>query len=421
MKPYQFASRLLNTRWRISFIVYCLLLISHCQAQTLSSMAQVDLIIVDSGETLADSFGEAMVQIRDPGEGIYKVYSYALPDVGSVAFYGRLLSGRLTGRLALVDLPQKKQQWKAEHQIVKRYMVQLSTQQIQRLFDALEKNRRPENRDYPYDFLYDNASTRVRDALVKCCADSLILSTTDSILTWRTFRFELSSHSWRHPWTTFGVNLLLGQPTDQPVTPWTSMFLPEGLNRQLAKANIRQADGQVKPLLFLKDFDWDKNRGGFSFLQFLLSPNGLIFLYFGLYAGLRWWERKRGHKIVWPVWIDWLLFSLTGLIGWLLVWAWLGPGRGISAWNPNLLVFIPIYFPMIFWATHMPQSTPGRIIFMTAQAWLLIQIILRPCLFFAFGTHPVFYDLFWLLFLLNSRAKAYSPPLILRKTQPTPA
>ncbi len=395
----------------------------YCQARMSLRAGHVNLITVHSGKTLDDAFGHVFLQIQDPVRHIDRTYSYELPDIGSTQFYGQLLQGELRGQLTLIDLTSPKKRWFAENIPVQTDDVHLSERQIQRLFDALETQRRPENRAYRYDFLYDNASTRIRDVLIQSCGDSIVLQTTDS-LTSRfkfTFRDQIKSASWQHPWLTFGINLLLGAPADRQTTAWTSMFLPEQLHRELGQAKIQEANEKVERFLQEIDFEWDSEREYPSLWWTLLQgPDNLNFLYLGLFLGLSWWERKQGQKIVWPVWIDWLLFGLTGLIGWILVWFWIGPAHGLSDWNPSLLIFIPIYFPLIFFVIQPQRPAFHQIFFRAVKVLLLVQLLIGPIALLA-GIHISLYNLLVVSFLLNNRAQFYAPPLTPSKKQPKTA
>ena len=50
----------------------------------------------------------------------------------------------------------------------------LDTADIEKLFDLLAENLKPENIRYRYDFFYDDCSTRISDLMEKVLGDNLI-------------------------------------------------------------------------------------------------------------------------------------------------------------------------------------------------------------------------------------------------------
>ena len=99
--------------------------------------------------------------------------------------------------------------------------------------DLLVENYEPANREYLYNFLYDNCSTRVRDIIEK---------STDNQITWiaqpstKSFWNLLDEYLGRSPWIQWGIHTILGSPATSTATIREQMFLPDYLMYRLDSA-----------------------------------------------------------------------------------------------------------------------------------------------------------------------------------------
>ena len=104
----------------------------------------------------------------------------------------------------------------------------LSPAQARSLAGALARNAQPDQMYYRYEPYRDNCSTRVRDALNVSLGGALErdLSALASGATFRSRTAELTAGS--AP-IYFGLMLLLGPSTDQPLSAWEDSFIPMNL------------------------------------------------------------------------------------------------------------------------------------------------------------------------------------------------
>src|SRR5205814_1650996 len=92
-------------------------------------------------------------------------YNYGLFDFDQPNFIGRFILGRMTYAMdAEYAGPMLKMYVEDDRDIIVQEL-NLTPDQAQRLWDFLEWNRRPQNRDYLYEYYRSNCSTKVRDAL----------------------------------------------------------------------------------------------------------------------------------------------------------------------------------------------------------------------------------------------------------------
>jgi hypothetical protein len=216
---------------------------------------------------------------------------------------------------------------------VSELLLNLSQEQKQQLFEALEFNLLPENRFYRYDFILDNCSTRPRDVLERIIGTKITEKNAGN----RTFRQMLDPYFARIPWIGFGLSLLLGANADRLASPREACFLPADLERAVENAeNGKEELTKEKREIF--------PAGTLAHTPALLSP---IFIFSG--AGLVWFFcwllRNRGHAN-WPTAIMFTLFGATGvfLLG-LSVWSRLT----VVQQNYNLVWLIPLHFFAGIW------------------------------------------------------------------------
>lgn len=339
----------MNKRSWIS-ILGIMLLAMTLRAQPLSPSAQASIITVAPGEALYSSFGHIILRIYDPMTGLDRPYNYGTFDFRTDNFYVKFLRGTLPYTLSVGDLYREMAYWQYENRSAREQVLNLSPAQKQRLFDALETNYRPENREYQYKFYYDNCATRPVEMLVKACGDSLRFN--NAVDTTRSFRQWMNDYLGRQPWAQLGMNLALGYPSDETANAWQVMYLPNNVFAQLAKATIRMPNGQVMPLVQREQVLFQAAQTLPQELPFLLDPN-VVFAILGLLLAAVTIRQYKAGKVSRR--IDRVLFSFIGLCGWVLLLLWVATNHGVTAWNPTILYLMPFHLPLIFWVTK-PQN-----------------------------------------------------------------
>ncbi|MEM1405519.1 MAG: hypothetical protein AAGG59_01995, partial [Bacteroidota bacterium] len=109
-------------------------------------------------------------------------------------------------------------------------------------------------------------------------------------------------------------------------------------------------------------------------------------------------------------WFDATLFSVIGLVGWLLFLLWIATDHKAAAKNMNLLWAVPFHFPMgLFLLSN--KRTQLKVNYFTAIAILMV-LLLFSWVFLPQNLHEVFIPLS-LLVLLRSLYIRY------RLTKPT--
>ena len=307
----------------------------------LSEHAEVSLLTIYPGDAVHALFGHTALRVRDPAAGIDWVYNYGTFDFEDPWFIPKFVRGQLDYQLSVASFDPVLAHYGSVDRPVVEQVLALTHRETQRLFDLLQINALPENRAYRYRFLADNCSTRPRD---------LVEQATGGRLTWgqpsdeaRTYRQWLSPYLAGDRWLGLGIDLVMGQPADEPASSREAMFLPLPLMAAADGAMLDRGD-QASPLVAqTRRLYW---RDGADAVGASL-PWPAIMLW-GLFAGavfLTWRFRERGAMGL-PVAVRWLdagLFAVAGLAGVVLALMWTATLHDIVSPNWNLLWAWPVH------------------------------------------------------------------------------
>ncbi len=300
---------------------------------TLSPAAQISLLTLSPGEELYSTFGHSAIRITDPLNGLDKVYNYGTFDFGEPGFYVKFVRGKLNYRLSTA--PFTHMYWEAQQQnrsLIEQVLV-LSAAQKQQLFTFVEWNALPENRDYRYDFFYDNCSTRIRDVLKRICGNSLEFNL--KLDKTYTFRQLLDIYLDDKYWADFGMDIGQGTPSDRIATPYQSMFLPDFLMEGFDSATLLQ---NGKPIRLVDQTKTLFEATPVPVQSTIFRPVLITSLLLGLTLIVTFFDFKRKRK---TGWLDIVLFGSTTTLGLLLLFLWVGTDHSVTKNNWNLLWAFP--------------------------------------------------------------------------------
>lgn len=322
----------------IAGFFFCQLPTAHGQL-TLSPQAKVSVLTMGPGRELYTSFGHTAIWIEDPATGIDNVYNYGTFDFRAAGFYWKFIRNTQPYYLSVYPFRYTIAEAQADNRWLTEQVLNVSATQKQRLFDLLETNARPENREYFYKFFFDNCSTRPRDVIRAVVGEPFPWPQLPE-LGGKSFRQWMNGCLDHQPWARLGMNIAIGRPSDAEATREQAMYLPENLMKGLAKAKV---GGQ--PLVSATNelhAAQSENRGlTAGTLQLILAVLALPVLF---------WLSRRPDRLA-PFWFDNLLFGLTGGIGLLLLFLWFGTDHGVTAYNLTLLVYLPTHLLAVFLLT----------------------------------------------------------------------
>jgi len=333
-----------RTPFRISILLSLLLFLPGIIPETilaqnqLSDQAQISVITASPGEELYSAFGHSSIRVFDPPGGIDSVYNYGTFDFNQPGFYWNFTRGELRYFLSRWSFRYFSQVYRSENRTLYEQILNLTQDQKQEIYAALEENYRTENRYYWYNSFLNNCSTKVRDILRRALGNNLVFPDTTFIPP-VTFREAIDQYLHAHPWSGFGMNLLLGSPVDRNITYDETMFLPYELKDALANATIQSDSGSQPFVNAVRSYPAPQPDTGAGF--WLFQPEGVFWLLLLAVAGMTFREYRlnRYYRNM-----DIGLFALVGLFGLFLLFMWFGTIRVWVAANWNLVWALPTHF-----------------------------------------------------------------------------
>lgn len=297
----------------VGLFLLVLLPLAAQQRANLSDESEISVLISGPSHDAAFTlYGHAAFRIKDPMLNFDNIFNYGIFDFSSSNFIYRFAKGETDYKLGATDFLGYLIEYQMRGSSVTELVLNLTTEEKNKIWDALLINYLPENRVYRYNFFFDNCATRLVDIVEKHLDGDVVYKINQPEETFR----ELINHCTReHAWLTFGCDLALGSPTDRIATPREKMFLPEQLEKAFKTAEIQFADGSKRPLvkqvILLAAYDPEINNYPPERLTPLLCSLLIFFITIGItYVG---WKRKKAFKG-----LDIILFSLAGVAGCVL-------------------------------------------------------------------------------------------------------
>jgi hypothetical protein len=208
----------------------------------------VYLMTMGPGEQVWERFGHNAIWIHDARTGEDVVWNWGLFSFSQAGFIPRLARGEMMYWMGGFSLGATLAEYEAAGRPVWVQELALTPAQEAELDRLIRLNARPENVYYRYDYYRDNCSTRVRDMLDAVLGGRL-RSTFEAEPTGTTWRWHTLRLLDEAPLPRIGVQLVLGNPGDEPIDRWQEMFLPMKVRAAVAELQVPDPDGRPRPLV----------------------------------------------------------------------------------------------------------------------------------------------------------------------------
>ena len=209
----------------ISFFLF-LLTTSTSASVKLSKDATISILTCSPGNELYSLFGHTGIRVVDKANNMDIVFNYGTFDFATQGFYFKFARGLLPYQLSCSEFRRFLSSYIYDGRSVYSQTLNLDSIQKQYLMDLLVENYEPANREYLYNFLYDNCSTRVRDIIEKSTGNQITWIAQPST---KSFWNLLDEYLGRSPWIQWGIHTILGSPATSTATIREQMFLPDYL------------------------------------------------------------------------------------------------------------------------------------------------------------------------------------------------
>ena len=277
---------------------------------------------------LYSAFGHSGVRYQNFEQGLDIFYNYGIFDFNQPNFYSNYVKGKLTYMVGKNQYSFSERYYSTQKRYIKEQFLNLSSEEKFFLLDYLENNVKKENRFYPYNYIFNNCSTKIRDVLELAVGEKLKFNDAPVNLSYRVL---IDRYLDNYGWADIGIDICLGTKIDDKSSNYNAMFLPEYLFSSLENATVGD-----KKLVFetrINNLDRDQiiSRG-------IVSPKIVfsIFLIISLYFSFK--QIKYNNKFIY---FDSLLFFLSGMVGILILFLWFFTDH-ISTNNLNILWAFPL-------------------------------------------------------------------------------
>ena len=306
------------------FFLYPFILFSNVNDNELFSI----ITIGPYQNELYSAFGHSGVRYQNFEQGLDIFYNYGIFDFNQPNFYSNYVKGKLTYMVGKNQYSFSERYYSTQKRYIKEQFLNLSSEEKFFLLDYLENNVKKENMFYPYNYIFNNCSTKIRDVLELAVGEKLKFNDAPVNLSYRVL---IDRYLDNYGWADIGIDICLGTKIDDKSSNYNAMFLPEYLFSSLENATVGD-----KKLVFetrINNLDRDQiiSRG-------IISPKIVfsIFLIISLYFSFK--QIKYNNKFIY---FDSLLFFLSGMVGILILFLWFFTDH-ISTNNLNILWAFPL-------------------------------------------------------------------------------
>jgi len=308
---------------------------------------EVWLVTYGPGQLYWQRFGHNAIWIRDAQLGLDHVFNFGFFDFRQEDFLLRFLQGRMLYFSAAQPAREEFSVYINEDRSIRAQKLDLAPAQKLLLIEYLLEEVRPERREYLYDYYENNCSTRIRDA-IDLALGGILQAEFEPVpapQTWRDHTRRLTAQDY---WLYLGLEIGLGAPVDRQTSQWDEMFIPAMLAKSIASVEFT-GTGLVYPLV-LEDVMLHESSLAAPPLvptawwpRYLLLSLGLLLLVWSA-------DRFLLNGLVRVLSRLWLV--LSGVIGLLLLFLWIGTDHAAASKNLNLLLFNPLWIVLAFWKGH---------------------------------------------------------------------
>lgn len=227
---------------RIISLVFFVLLTTNAKGQTADSIisnmddVEVSLLTCGPGNEVYSLFGHTAIRVYQPSRGMDIVVNYGMFSFKQKYFIPRFVLGLTDYQMGITTFDDFKAEYEYEQRWVFEQTLNLTSKEKSALLQAIDRNYKPENVTYRYNFFYNNCTTKARD-LIAANIDGKIKyysATSD----YPSFRELCHSKTFNNRWSQFGNDLLLGIQADLPTNISEQQFLPENLEHDFSLATI---------------------------------------------------------------------------------------------------------------------------------------------------------------------------------------
>ena len=273
------------------------------QSMTNPDRIQISLLTCSPGKEVWAQYGHTAIRYYDKESGEDLAINYGIFSLDQTYFIPRFVLGMTDYRMGVQPMDMFLAQYIYEGRGVVEQVLNLSAEDKEVIYKALQENMKPENVVYRYNYFFDNCTTRARDMLVNHLHGKVVYPPAEEDATFRSM-----IHKWnnKYEWSQFGEDLLLGVNADRKTTKSEQQFLPENLRSDFDKARYN-GKPLVKETNVLLDAETEVAEPAFP-----LSPLSIALIFAVISLVMMLFSYRR-QQVYWA-W-DLALMLTSGLMG----------------------------------------------------------------------------------------------------------
>lgn len=218
---------------------------------TLSDSATVSILTsAPWPEQIYAVYGHSAMRICDPATGVDFVFNYGIFDFDSPNFIYRFTAGETDYIVDSVEYRYYIFQYQMRGVDIYEQTINLKSNEIQRIWEFLLNNIKPENSVYRYNIFFNNCTTKLTDILENNIDGKIVYPPLDEgQKNNSSFRKLVHEHVNKQPWLQFGIDLIIGNGADSTISVKERMFLPIYQKNTFSNSYIQSEDGSKVPLV----------------------------------------------------------------------------------------------------------------------------------------------------------------------------
>ncbi len=330
-----------------------------------TDQVRISLLTCSPHDEVYSLYGHTAIRYENPVRGIDVAVNYGMFSFNKPFFILRFVFGLTDYEMGIIPFPLFCEEYAHYGSQVVQQTLNIDNASKERIIKAIENNYEPQNREYRYNYFYDNCTTRARDILI----DNIEAEHHKVVYTRKTdgpsFREMIHGYNSNHRWARLGNDLLLGVKADQKTSVSEQQFLPEHLEYDFDHARL---DGKplVSKTTIVVPAGVQVEDTGFCPTPRMCSVALLIVCCLVSFAEMR------QRKIYWG--IDIVLMTLSGVAGIILLAMVFSQHPTVSL-NLQILLFNPL--PLFFiWSVVKASRRHAYPKWATLSALLIILFLL---------------------------------------------
>jgi hypothetical protein len=282
------------------------------------------------------------MRISDIAQGIDMLFNWGIFSFNTDNFYLKFIIGHTDYQLGMVETAHFLEEYRARGSSVTEQILNLNLNEKIHLVDLLLENYQPENREYRYNFVFDNCATRpcnIAISALSACGEHIDFNKTQLVSL--TYRELITQYIGKNTWLMFGIDLIFGASADQTPNEIEEIFLPEILKGKFSDSTIVSEEQEKRDLVSVHNVlvpptkdepSPDEQKVSFPFwvLSVLLLARGFYF-----YKEIKYWGKK--YRL-----FDCILLVCVGMIGIIAFFLTFISVHPLVGNNYNILWLMPL-------------------------------------------------------------------------------